>query len=123
VLLLSFVGHAPFSLARRQSLVLQPLPTVVRSLGGRRVVFTRLCRFRQGSARDGYNPGFSPWLVFLVVIRGFWRLRVDGLVFGGGACAARAVTDGGFPADSFLVELFLCLFMCHWTVSFVRILT
>jgi hypothetical protein len=92
----SSVGHAPFILVRRQSLVLQPLPTVVRSLGGRGVVFTRLCGFRIGAARDGHNSGFSPWLVVLVVIEGFWRSRVDGFVSGGGTCAAHAVTGGGF---------------------------
>jgi hypothetical protein len=51
--------------------------------------------------------------VFLVVIGGFWRLRIDGFVSGG----------GGFPADSFLDELFLCLFVFPWTVCFVRLLT
>jgi hypothetical protein len=57
------------------------------------VVFTRLCGFRIGTARDGHNPGFSLWLV---VIGGFWRLRVDGFVSGGGASAASAVTGSGF---------------------------
>lgn len=76
----------------------QPLLTVVRSLSDRRVVFTRLCGFRIGAARDGYNPGFSSWLVVLVVLGSFWRLSVDGF------CLWRRL----FPADSFSVELFLC---------------
>jgi len=95
----SSVGHAPFILVRRQSLVLQPLPTIVRSLGGQRVVFTSLCGFRIGTAHDGHNPGFSPWLV---VIGGFWQLRVDGFVSGGGACVARAVTGGVFSGRQLL---------------------
>jgi hypothetical protein len=80
----SSVGHAPFSLDRRQFLVLQLLPKVVRSFCGRRVAFTRLCGFRIGAARDGYNPGFSSWLVDLVVLGSFWRLSVVGFVSGGG---------------------------------------
>jgi len=60
---LSSVGHAPRCLTRCQFLVLQPLFTVVRSLGGRRVVITRLDSFMCWATRDGYK---------LVVCRVWW---------------------------------------------------
>jgi hypothetical protein len=53
-------GHAPVSCVRRQSLVLQPLSTVVWSLGDRRVAFTRLGGFRFGSRVRAANRVVSP---------------------------------------------------------------
>jgi hypothetical protein len=53
-------GHAPGSCVRRQSLVLQALSTVVRSLGDRRVAFTRLGGFQFGSRVRAANRVFSP---------------------------------------------------------------
>jgi hypothetical protein len=73
-------GHAPVSCVRRQSLVLQPLSTAVRSLGDRRMAFTRLGGFRFGSRVRAANRIYSPCMVVLVMIGGFWRFRVDGLV-------------------------------------------
>jgi hypothetical protein len=40
-------------------------------------------------------------MVVLVMIGGFWRLRVDGHVSGAGACGARTATGGGFPGRQF----------------------
>jgi hypothetical protein len=73
------------------------------------VAFTRLCGFRIGAARDGYNPGFLSWLVVLVVLRSFWRLSVDGFVSGGGACSARAITGGGDSGRQLLCLSFSCV--------------
>jgi len=73
-------GHAPVSYVRLQSLVLQPLSTAVRSLGDRRVAFTRLGGFRFGLRVRTANRFSSPCMVVLVMIRGFWRFRIDGLV-------------------------------------------
>jgi hypothetical protein len=86
-------GHTPVSCVRRQSLVLQPLSTVVRSLGDWCVAFKRLGGFWFGSRARAANRVFSPCMVDLVMIGGFWRFRVDGLVFW-----CRRV----HPADSFL---------------------
>jgi hypothetical protein len=58
---LSFGGHALVSCVRRQSLVLQPLSTVVQSLGDRRVAFTRL-----GGFRFGMRVRVANWVVFAV---------------------------------------------------------
>lgn len=53
-------GHAPVSCVRRQSLVLQPLSTVVRSLSDRRVAFTRMGGIRFGTRVRAANWVFSP---------------------------------------------------------------
>jgi hypothetical protein len=74
-------GHAPVNCVRRQSLVLQPLSTVVRSLGDRRVAFTRLGWFSVRIACEGCKPGFFAVVWWIWLFGGSWRFRAEGLVF------------------------------------------
>jgi hypothetical protein len=99
-------GHAPVNCVRRQSLVLQPLSTVVRSLGARRVAFTRLGWFSVRIAREGCKPGFFAVVWWIWLFGGSWRFRVEGLVF----LCRRVHRQRLSSVELFLFCFSLCLF-------------